>query len=154
VGCRAVKIKNVSELPPHMRARAAAALELQGIVDIAAGGRTKYGNRRIKIEGMRSFDSELEFRCYEWLVARRELGEILWFTRQVPFELEGGVVYRLDYLAALAAGPPFAEYWDAKGKDTQASINKRKQVKARFGLDVKLWPQGAGLLPSQRGSAA
>lgn len=149
-----MRIKDVNELPLQMRSRAAAALDLQNVVTRAEGGRSKYGNRRITIEGMRPFDSELEYRCWQWLFARHsmESPEIAWITRQVPFELEGGVVYRLDFLAERTIGPPWVEFWDAKGKDTQASINKRKQVKARYGVAVGLWPHGAGLLPPRQGS--
>lgn len=99
--------------------------------------RKKYRNVPVVVDGER-FDSKLEWRCREWLMSRCHSGEVLWFTRQVPFRLEGGVVYRADFLAVLAAGG--VEVIDAKGRDTPASANKRKQVKARYGIDVLLWP--------------
>jgi len=96
----------------------------------------KYRNVRVHLEG-ESFDSQLEYQLFGALTLRQRAGEIAWFIRQVPFRLEGGVVYRADYLAVLTAGG--VEVWDAKGKDTQASINKRRQVKARYGVEVRLW---------------
>jgi len=98
--------------------------------------RSKYGHRTAWRDGER-FDSELEARCYDVLVLRQKAGAVLWFTRQVPFRLGGGVVYRADFLAVLADGG--VEVIDAKGYDTQSSRNKRKQVRSRFGFDVLLW---------------
>jgi hypothetical protein len=95
----------------------------------------KYRNRRAMRDGMR-FDSELEARCYDGLKLLQRAGDVLWFIRQVPFVLEGGVVYRADFLAVRGAG---VEVIDAKGRDTQVSRNKRSQVKARYGVDVVLW---------------
>lgn len=97
---------------------------------------SKYRNRAEVIDGIR-FDSKLEARCYEALKLRKLAGEVLWFTRQVPFRLEGGVHYRADFLAVLAAGG--VEVIDAKGFETAASKNKRKQMLERYGIKVTLW---------------
>lgn len=98
--------------------------------------RRKYRNEPKYYNGKR-FDSKLEWRCYQSLHVRWLAGNILWFTRQVPFELEGGVVYRADFLAALKGGG--IEVLDATGKLTQVKINKLKQMKARYGIEVQLW---------------
>jgi hypothetical protein len=102
------------------------------------GEARKYHNDPIVADGVR-FDSRLEARCWQWLELRRAAGEILWVTRQVPFRLEGGIVYRVDFLAALA-GPPYIELIDATGKLTQTKINKLKQLNARYGITVTIWP--------------
>lgn len=99
-------------------------------------GKRKYRNQPVEIDGKR-FDSKLEGRCYLWLKARWQIGEVSWFTRQIPFELEGGVRYRADFLAVLAGGG--VEVIDAKGLLTASSHLKLKQVKARYGFDVILW---------------
>lgn len=96
----------------------------------------KYRNEPVWEDGQR-FDSKLELRYYRELKLRRAAGEVLWFTRQVPFILEGGVRYRADFLVRLTAGG--VDVVDCKGEDTQESINKRKQVKARYGVDVLVW---------------
>ena len=84
------------------------------------------------------FDSKLELRYYRELKLRHAAREVLWWTRQVPFILEGGVRYRCDFLVVLAAGG--VEVVDCKGHDTRGSLNKRRQVKARYGINVLLWP--------------
>jgi hypothetical protein len=85
------------------------------------------------------FASKLEAKYYERLKLRIAAGEVLWFTRQVPFWLEGGVKYVCDFLVVLKDPPPGSNgvlVIDTKGRDTQASINKRKQLRARCGVDV------------------
>jgi hypothetical protein len=97
----------------------------------------KYRNNVVHFEGVR-YDSQLELDMCISFHNRWKLGEIRWFIRQVPFVLEGGVVYRADALVVLDAAP-FVEVWDAKGLMLQASKNKLKQFKARYGFEVKLW---------------
>jgi hypothetical protein len=100
--------------------------------------RSKYGNIPVVVDGMR-FASKLEARYYERLKERVLGGEVAWFTRQVPFWLEGGVKYVCDFLVVLVNPPPGTNgvlVIDTKGRDTQDSINKRKQVKARYRVDV------------------
>lgn len=96
----------------------------------------KYGARHTVVDGIR-FDSKLESKLYQELKLRISAGEIRFVLRQVAFELEGGVKYRADFMAVLPAAEP--EFWDAKGMDTPVSELKRKQVKARYGVDVKVW---------------
>ena len=100
-------------------------------------------------DGIR-FPSKLEARCYDWHKERQAAGEIAWFIRQVPFVLEGGVIYRADFVAPILEpvqhrGQPlrwcdFIEVTDAKGRLTSECRNKLKQVYARYGVKVKLWP--------------
>lgn len=140
------RYKSADELPPHIRKqievmavlerRPAAANDAQFARTTPSQKKRKYRNIPIWVDGER-FDSKLEWRCREWLVARWKSGEVLWFTRQIPFRLEGGVIYRADFLAVLTNGG--VEVIDAKGHDTPASRNKRKQVLARYGVTVLLW---------------
>lgn len=110
---------------------------------------SKYRNRRTTVEGeARPFDSKLEASL--WLAARegKAAGEVAWITRQVPFYLEGGVAYRCDVQVVLTGytGPEAVEIWDAKalkGVDKNEAKNKRKQVAARHGVRVLLWPRDA-----------
>lgn len=96
---------------------------------------SKYRNRKTFVDGIK-FDSALESRCYESLRLRQKAGDIAFFLRQVPFHLEGGVVYRADFVAIL---PCAVEVIDATGHMTPAKSNKLKQVNARYGVDVVLW---------------
>jgi hypothetical protein len=97
---------------------------------------TTYRNQPV-IEDDQRFDSKLEARCYRELMLRVASREVLYFIRQPNFRLEGGVVYRADFLAVLGAGG--VEIIDAKGFLTRPTANKIKQVKARYGIDVVLW---------------
>jgi hypothetical protein len=98
--------------------------------------KSKYRNQPV-IENGERYDSKLEMRCARWLELRKAIGEVLWYIRQVSFRLEGGVRYRADFLAALARGG--VEVLDAKGFLNQTSKNKLKQMRERYGIDVKLW---------------
>jgi len=153
-----MRVTSVADLPVHMRSQAEQQLRTYGSKPPATAAaqppsnttpakRSKYGNVKVHLEG-EVFDSQLEYDCYCWIRLRKQAGEVAWFLRQVPFRLEGGVVYRADYLVALndsvapvslTGGCSAVEVWDAKGRDTQASINKRKQVLARYGVEVRLW---------------
>lgn len=105
---------------------------------IAGASPRKYCNEPTTVDGYR-FDSKLEARCFQELRLRRMAGEVLWFTRQVPFELPGGVRYRADFLAVLRGGG--VEVIDATGFVTSTKKLKLKQVKAIYGVEVQLWPQ-------------
>jgi hypothetical protein len=98
---------------------------------------TKYFNRKCEEDGER-FDSKLELRYHRELKLRKAAGEVRWWARQVGFQLEGGVRYRADFVVALTAGG--TDVIDCKGHDTPASRNKRKQMLARHGIVVQLWP--------------
>jgi hypothetical protein len=97
----------------------------------------KYHAKGTEVDGIH-FASKLEARCYEEQKLRRDvLHEVQFFLRQTPFHLEGGVVYRCDFFCVLSAGG--VEAIDAKGYDTKEGRNKRKQVKARYGIEILLW---------------
>lgn len=82
------------------------------------------------------FDSKLEARYYHTLKLRQKVGEVLFFHRQVSFDLPGGVRYVCDFQVFLSDGT--VEYIDTKGRDTQASINKRKQVEELYPVEIKI----------------
>lgn len=133
-----MRVRSLDELPPSLRSQVAPLLSGQQSQPLLAqkAKPSKYRNQPMVVDGER-FDSKLEARCFQWLKLRATSGEVLWFIRQVPFRLEGGVVYRADFLAVLAAGG--VEVIDAKGHLTQASANKIKQVRERYGVEVVLW---------------
>lgn len=96
----------------------------------------KYHNIRAESEDGKHFDSKLERDYYQRLALLWESGEIRWFIRQVPFELEGGVVYRADFLVVTKEGD--VQIVDTTGLVTQVKANKLKQVRARYGIEVQL----------------
>lgn len=117
--------------------------------------RTKYGNRTAVDEDGRRFDSKLELRYAQKLDLEWQAGAVAWYTRQVPFLLEGGVTYRADFLVVRPTDPfgsraPSAvliEIIDCKGVMTQESRNKMKQVQARYGIIVMISRYGRDLMP-------
>lgn len=138
-----MRYASVLDLPPSMREQAERQLGRDaGVatfhVEAPAAKPSKYRNVKVELEGEK-YDSRLEYDCHVWLkrrLALKEIGPVI--LRQVNFKLEGGVVYRADYVVNVAAFP-FIEIWDAKGCDTRSSINKRKQVADRYGVEVRLW---------------
>lgn len=101
-----------------------------------AGARApKYKNVRTEVDGLR-FDSRKEASRYAHLKMLRAAGEVLWFIRQPTFDLPGGIRYRADFLVVLADGGVRVEDVKSKGTRTQVYINKAKQVKALYGVEV------------------
>lgn len=101
------------------------------------GKRTKYGNRRVEIDGKR-FDSQHEAEVYGELMLRQRAGELKLVLRQVPFELPGGIKYIADFVTMDHAGN--IEVIDAKSEITRKNrvyINKKKQMASEWGIEVK-----------------
>lgn len=101
---------------------------------------SKFSNVKEKVDGI-SFDSKREAQRYRDLKMLRAAGRIRFFIRQPVFDCGGGVVYRGDFLIVWSAGLAVGDtvtVEDVKGVDTQESINKRKQVLERYGVEVQL----------------
>jgi hypothetical protein len=130
-----MRILDPSQLPEYFRAQVERELGKQS-AGSSAPRAGKYRNQRIQI-GDETFDSKLEHACFQRQEARRAAGEIRWFLRQVSFPLPGGIRYRCDFLACLAAGG--VEVIDAKGALTKEFVIKAKQMKAVHGIEVLLW---------------
>ena len=89
------------------------------------------------------FDSQLEANYYLHLKILQRTGEISYFHLQVPFHLEGGVRYIVDFQVFYPCGR--VEYVDTKSDPTakkQEFRNKAKQVKARYGVEIKIVMKG------------
>lgn len=101
--------------------------------------RSKYSNIPTEADGIK-FQSKLEARYYVELDLRRKAGEVLYFLRQVPFHLPGGVIYRVDFMEVglRPHGCLWIRYVDCKGVDTQDSANKIKMVQAIYGVKIEL----------------
>lgn len=94
----------------------------------------KYHAVSTKRDG-KNFDSKMESRYYEMLKLRQKTGEVLFFLRQVPFDIPGGK-YVADFLVFLADGT--AEFIDVKGIDTQMSKLKRRAVEELYPVEIKI----------------
>jgi hypothetical protein len=101
---------------------------------------SKYKSVRTHIDGI-LFHSKLESKRYMELKVLKATNHIEWFLMQVPISCGGGVFYRADFMIKWRTSllvEPRITFEDCKGVDTPASINKRKQVKALWGIDVEL----------------
>lgn len=105
-----------------------------------ATGVGRHGNRICFVDGIR-FTSHLEADRYCELTMLKAAGEVLWFTRQVPFDIAPGVAYRCDFLVAWnRSGLPqeCLTVEDTKGHMTQTSRVKIAAVQHRHGLTITL----------------
>lgn len=124
------RIKSLEELPTSVRALN------PSVVPVSPQKPSKYRNVRTEFDGEK-YDSKLESRCAQWLLARAQMGEVAWFTRQVPFKL-AKQVYRADFLAVLTTGG--VEVIDATGFLTPIKKIKIAEVYEKYGVEVILWP--------------
>lgn len=97
--------------------------------------RHKFGAIRCERDEI-SFPSKLERAYYDQLKLRQKAGDVIFFLRQVPFDLPGGVKYLADYLVFLSDGS--VEFVDCKGRDTPLSIVKRKTVESLYPVEIKI----------------
>ena len=100
--------------------------------------RQKYGNRRVELDGLK-FDSQHEAKVYKELMLRVKAGELKCVCRQVKFDLPGGIVYIADFVA-ISPDMHVEGVYDAKSEITKKNrvyINKKKQMKALWGIEVK-----------------
>lgn len=100
--------------------------------------RSKYGNRKIEVDGMK-FDSIHEADVYRELQMRVMARELKCVCRQVPFDLPGGIKYIADFVAILP-DMRIEGVYDAKSEATkknQVYINKKKQMKACWGIEIR-----------------
>jgi hypothetical protein len=95
----------------------------------------KFGAVRCERDGQK-FPSKLERRYYDMLKLRQSSGEVVFFLRQVAFDLPGGVRYICDFQVFLANGE--IDFVDTKGRDTPMSIAKRKIVESLYPIEIKI----------------
>lgn len=100
-------------------------------------GGNKYGAVRTTVDGI-SFASKAEAEHYSHLCLLMKAGEVAWFCRQPRFVLEGGVEYVADFIVCwnTGGGQARVEVVDCKGMALDTYIIKKKQMKARYGIDV------------------
>lgn len=86
-------------------------------------------------------DSKAECRRYDELQALRRAGEVIWFLRQVPFDLLG-VEYAADFEILWADGRlTFEEVKSknfAKRPDYTRTVRSLRQVQTEYGIEVEL----------------
>ena len=105
---------------------------------------SKYGNTQTVVDGHR-FDSKLEGLRYLYWINLWRAGAIELLLRQVPFDLPGNIIYRLDFMVIGHPKPGEGRwilYEDCKGHMTRVSENKIKQVEDIYKIKVDLIGKG------------
>ena len=88
-----------------------------------------------ELDGIK-FASKAEARYYAQLKLRQAAGEVVFFLRQTPFHLPGGVKYVADFLEFHADGT--CHVVDVKGMETPAFKAKRRQVEALYPIVIEV----------------
>lgn len=96
--------------------------------------RHKFKAKRVELDGIK-FPSKKEARRYEELKLLQKSGEVVFFLRQIPFYLIGGVKYVLDFLVFWTNGTVTFE--DAKGFLTPTYKAKKKMVEALYPIIIE-----------------
>jgi len=96
--------------------------------------RHKFNAVRTERDGIK-FPSKKEAKAYEQLKLRKAAGEVLFFLRQVPLHLAGGVRYVVDFLVFFVDGS--CRFYDAKGMRTPLYIAKKKMVEAEYPIKIE-----------------
>ena len=94
----------------------------------------KFNAIRTEIDGIK-FASKKEAAYYQQLLLRRQAGDIIFFLRQVPFHLPGGVRYVIDFVEFLTDGS--VRFVDVKGFKTSEYRAKKKMVEALYPIAVE-----------------
>lgn len=97
--------------------------------------RNKFGAVATEVDGIK-FPSKLEANYYAQLKLRVRAGEVLYFLRQVPFYIPGGVRYVVDFMEVHADGS--VHYIDTKGKETETFKIKKKLVEHHYPVMIEL----------------
>lgn len=97
--------------------------------------KTKYNSKRVNVDGM-TFDSKLEAKYYGTLKLLKKSGELIFFLRQVPFDLPGNVKYRVDFVEFWKDGT--IKFVDVKGYKTKDFIMKKKMVEDLYPITIEV----------------
>ena len=86
------------------------------------------------------FPSQLEGRYFDHLEIQRAAGNVLFFHRQVKFDLGGGTTYSVDFQVFYADGR--IRYIDTKGAITKDFIKAKKQAEALYPVTIEVVGRG------------
>ncbi len=95
--------------------------------------RHKFNAVRTEVHGVK-FSSKREATYYQQLLLAQKSGDLLFFLRQVPLHLAGGVRYVCDFLEFWKNGD--VRFVDTKGFRTPMYIAKRKMVEATYPIQI------------------
>lgn len=99
----------------------------------------KFKAKAVNDDGHR-FPSTLEWKYFTHLKLLEKSGEIVFFLRQVPFHLPGGVKYVVDYQIFYRDGS--IQFVDVKGVETSEFILKKKIVEDLYPVKIEIVKKG------------
>ena len=85
----------------------------------------KYNAVITEVDGIK-FRSKKEAKYYDLLKIAKRSGDLLFFLRQVPFHLPGGLRYIVDFVEFWKNGDVI--FRDVKGMKTPAYVRNKKMV--------------------------
>ena len=92
-------------------------------------------NARTAVSHGTKFASQKEARYYADVLLLVRSGHVLFFLRQVPFHLPGGVTYRCDFAVFYSDG--IVRFIDVKGMKTRSFIDKKKMVEDLYPVEIE-----------------
>lgn len=95
---------------------------------------SKYFAKQCEINGIK-FPSILERNCYLALLSLQQSKKIDFFLRQIPFDLPGNFIHKVDFAVFANEGVTFIE---AKGKDLAMGKMKRLQAEEIFKIKIEV----------------
>ena len=97
--------------------------------------RHKFNAKKCQSNGLK-FDSKAERAYYHKLLNLQQLGEVVFFLRQVPLECGAGVKYYCDFLVFYADGT--VKFIDVKGMRTQVFDIKKKIIESIYPIEIEI----------------
>lgn len=88
------------------------------------------------IDDKHYFHSKLEWEFYHKLNLLKKAGKVIFFLRQVPFHLPGGVKYVVDFVVFYDDGD--IVFYDVKGMETSDFIMKKKMVEEIYPVEISI----------------
>ncbi len=95
--------------------------------------RHKFHAKPTELDGIK-FASKKEAAYYSELLLRVRVGEVLFFLRQTPFHLPGGVKYVCDFTEFHSDGT--VVFVDVKGMKTESYKAKKRMVEALYPIEI------------------
>ncbi len=95
---------------------------------------SKYHNIITECDGIK-FQSKKEAKYYRELCCRVHAGEVSYFLRQVPFHLQGGVKYVVDFAEFHRNGS--VHFVDVKGHKNAMYLVKKRLVEAEYPIRIE-----------------
>ena len=99
-----------------------------------SAARHKFKAKPMNIDGFH-FPSTKEGRYYSELKLKQQAGSVLFFLRQVPIHLPGGVKMVVDFVEFHADGT--VHFVDVKGAKLRSYIDKKKMVEALYPIEIE-----------------